>query len=97
MEEKRAQACIRVPAYQQATARYYNSRVKERRFEEGDLVLKKVIQNIKKSGDGILGPSWEGPYKVVKVVRPGTYRLENKWGEVLKHPWNVEYLRKYYQ
>ena len=43
VEEKRAQACIRVSAYQQVTARYYNSRVKEWRFKEGELVLKSVF------------------------------------------------------
>lgn len=97
VEEKRTQASIWVASYQQATTRSYNTKVKARKFKKGDLVLKKVNQSTKKPSDRVLGPNWEGPYKVVKVVCHGTYQLEDKWGKVLIHPWNVEHLRKYYQ
>ena len=39
----------------------------------GDLVLRKVTLSTKELNAGKLGPTWEGPYKVVKVSRPGTY------------------------
>jgi hypothetical protein len=28
-----------------------------------------------------LSPPWEGPYVVVKVLKPGTYKLANEDGE----------------
>uniref|UniRef100_A0A2N9G1P7 Uncharacterized protein n=1 Tax=Fagus sylvatica TaxID=28930 RepID=A0A2N9G1P7_FAGSY len=46
---------------------------------------------------GKLGPTWEGPYRVIKFHRSGTYHLEKIDGTALPHPWNAEHLKKYYQ
>uniref|UniRef100_A0A2N9G172 Integrase catalytic domain-containing protein n=1 Tax=Fagus sylvatica TaxID=28930 RepID=A0A2N9G172_FAGSY len=45
---------------------------------------------------GKLGLNWEGPYKVIKYYRRGTYHLEDRHGKKLPHPWNAEHLKKYY-
>ena len=71
IEERRAIAQLRVAAYQQRAARYYNKKVKEVKLREGDLVLRKVFPK----DHTVLGPNWEGPYKIAKVIRPGSYRL----------------------
>ena len=63
----------------------------------GDLVLRKATLSIKELNVGKVGPTWEGPYKVVKVSRPRTYWLEYMNGKALPHPWNAEHLKKYYQ
>ena len=34
----------------------------------GELVLRKVIENIKDPVDGKLGPNWEGPYKITSSL-----------------------------
>ncbi|KAL2470110.1 Ribonuclease H [Abeliophyllum distichum] len=34
-----------------------------------------------------LGPTWEGPYKVIEEVRPETYNLEDSDGKETKHPY----------
>jgi len=39
---------------------------------------------------------WEGPYTVVEVIRPGTYRLKDDQGRVLNNAWNIEQLRCFY-
>ena len=78
-------------------ARYYNSKVKLRRFAKGDLVLRKVFHNTKKKGVGVLGPNGEGLYRVCTVICPGTYELEILEGRVLDNPWNAEHLRRYFQ
>jgi len=49
--------------YQQKMAEYYNQRVKLKRFNIGDLVLRKVTPVMKDLAQGKLGPTWEGPYK----------------------------------
>jgi hypothetical protein len=36
-----------------------------------------------------LSPPWEGPYIVVKVLKPGTYKLTNEDGEELTNAWNI--------
>ena len=53
--------------------------------------------NTKEQGAGSLGPTWEGPYKIVKVVRLGTFKLEDMTEKNVLHPWNVEHLKYYYQ
>ncbi|KAL5578806.1 hypothetical protein UlMin_011248 [Ulmus minor] len=97
LEEKREISQVRAAALQQTIAQYYNSKVKLRRFAKGDLVLRKVFLNTKEKGVGVLGPNWEGPYRVRTIIRPGTYELETLEGRVLSNPWNAEHLRRYYQ
>ncbi|KAL5549045.1 hypothetical protein UlMin_004276 [Ulmus minor] len=97
LEEKRETSQVRAAALQQTIARYYNSKVKLRRFVKGDLVLRKVFLNTKEKGVGVLGPNWEGPYRVRAIIRPGTYELETLEGRVLSNPWNAEHLRRYFQ
>jgi hypothetical protein len=67
--------------------------VHARSLEEGDLVLRHV-QSAK--GANKLTPKWEGPYRVVRVTRPGAVRLETRDGIQLQNSWNIEHLRKFY-
>uniref|UniRef100_A0A2N9IMK3 Uncharacterized protein n=1 Tax=Fagus sylvatica TaxID=28930 RepID=A0A2N9IMK3_FAGSY len=97
VDEIRDQAEARTRVYQQRMARYYDRRVKHREFKVGDLVLRKVTLATKDPTQGKLGPTWEGPYRVVKFHRRGTYHLEKLDGDALPHPWNAEHLKKYYQ
>ncbi|PON72884.1 hypothetical protein PanWU01x14_063530, partial [Parasponia andersonii] len=45
LEERREQSQLRIASYQWRTTRYYNSKVKGRHFEIGDLVLRRVLPN----------------------------------------------------
>ncbi|KAG7579724.1 Integrase catalytic core [Arabidopsis thaliana x Arabidopsis arenosa] len=96
INERRDQALIRIQNYQQAAARYYNSKVKSRPFFVGDYVLRRVFDNKKKEGAGKLGINWEGPYIVTEVVRNGVYRLKDLEGSPVQRPWNVINLKKFY-
>ncbi|XP_024013731.1 uncharacterized protein LOC112087864 [Eutrema salsugineum] len=76
VEEHRERALLRIQNYQQLAARYYNKKVKGRHFEDDDLVLRKVYQNTEEKNAGKLGANWEGPYQVMKVVKPvSTYEV----------------------
>ncbi|GFY85496.1 molybdenum cofactor sulfurase family protein [Actinidia rufa] len=97
LDKKRERAEVCQAAYKHQVTKYYNQRVKHRSFLPGDLVLRKVTLSTKEPNAGKLGPTWEGPYKVVKVSRPVTYWLEDMSGKTLPHPWNLEHLKKYYQ
>ena len=70
LEEKRRDSQLRVAVCQRCTAWYFNSKVKTRRFQEGDLVLRRVLHN-----KGALDPSWEGPYKISRELTPSAYQL----------------------
>ena len=69
-------------------AEYNNKRVKLRQLGIGDLVLRKVTTAIKDPNQGKLGPTWEGPYRVI---------LETLDEQKLLRPWNIENLKKYHQ
>ena len=75
LDEKREQVLRRTEDYQRKTAWYYNKKVKPRSYMPGDLVLKKLLPARKNPTHGKLGPNWEGPYIVSRVVRPGNYEL----------------------
>ena len=83
LDEKSERAEIRQSTYKHQVAKYYNQRVK---ILTGDLVLRKVTLSTKEPNDGKLGPTWESPYKVVKVSRPGTYWLKDMNIKALPHP-----------
>ena len=97
LDEKREQVQRRTKEYQRKTARYYNQRVKPRSYMPGDLVLKKLLPARKNPTHGKLGPNWEGPYIVSRVVKPGNYELQTEEGKVLHHTWNAEHLKRFYQ
>ena len=44
--------------------RQYDAMVKPRRFDIGDLVLKRVTLATRNPAYGKLGPNWEGSYRV---------------------------------
>ncbi|RRT32249.1 hypothetical protein B296_00053383, partial [Ensete ventricosum] len=43
---------------------------------------------------GKLAPNWEGPYRVVEVIRDGTYTLATMKGRVLPRTWHITNLQK---
>ena len=97
IDEIRSAAEQRLARYQDRMARHYNSRVRHRDFQVGDLVLRKVMGATRDPTQGKLDPNWEESYRVTSWQRKGTYHLETIDGKKLPHPWNAEHLRKYYQ
>ncbi|GAV73544.1 hypothetical protein CFOL_v3_17028 [Cephalotus follicularis] len=97
VEELREKATVKVAAYQQRVSRYYNKRVHPRPLREGDLVLRNSAIADPTATRGKLAPSWEGPYKVKRVFRPRTFKLQTLGGREIPRAWNAEHLRKYYQ
>ncbi|GAV74365.1 hypothetical protein CFOL_v3_17845 [Cephalotus follicularis] len=97
VEELRDKGAIKVVAYQQRVSRYYNKRVNPKPLREGDLVLRNAKIADPTDTRGKLAPNWEGPYKVKRVFRPGTFKLETLGGRKILRAWNAEHLRKYYQ
>ena len=75
LDEKGDQVQKRTEDYQRKTTRYYDQKFKPRNYKPGDLVLKKLMPARKNPTHGKLGPNWEGPYIVSRVIRPGNYEL----------------------
>ncbi|RWW56122.1 hypothetical protein BHE74_00037186 [Ensete ventricosum] len=75
LEEKRADTHLRMLAYKKVFARLYNHRVRPRFIRAGNLVLRKAEVSDPTQSRGKLALNWEGPYRVIDVVRKGTYIL----------------------
>ena len=57
IEERKEVVRFRMESQKQCIVRYYNSKVRERKFKVGDTVLRQVFQKIKDPGAGALGYS----------------------------------------
>ncbi|KAK1366125.1 hypothetical protein POM88_041686 [Heracleum sosnowskyi] len=95
IDEVRDEANAKVVEHQKRASLYYNLRVKERFFRQGDLVLRKIDA----SGVGQkvkLAPNWEGPYRVKNVFGRGSYKLETLEGIEVPRTWHAANLKAYY-
>jgi hypothetical protein len=93
IEEHRVAALMRHTRYEQQLRHYHNRNVRERSFNVGDLVLCR-IQSTK--GMHKLSAPWEGPFIVMEVVSPSTYRLHWADGQGVPNVYNIEHLRSFY-
>ena len=64
VDEVRTAAEQRLARYQNLMVKYYNSNVRCRDFQVGDLVLPKVMGVARDPSQGKLGPNWKGPYRI---------------------------------
>jgi hypothetical protein len=83
IDEHRWQAAIRNARYNQALRRYHQRFVHSRELRVGDLVLRRILN---REGLHKLSTSWEGPFKVTEVCRPGCVRLATTEGVPLPNP-----------
>jgi hypothetical protein len=93
LEEAHRQAALRTTRYQQALRRYHSRNIRPRTLEAGDLILRRILS---REGLHKLSPMWEGPFRVVRVSRPGAVRLETEYGVPVPNAWNIQHLRKFY-
>jgi hypothetical protein len=93
LEEACCAALVQSARYLEGIRRYHDRNVKERSFNVGDLVLRR-IQNTE--GLRKLSPPWEGPFTVAKVTGLGSYRLQTLEGEDINNSWNIDQLRRFH-
>ena len=66
---KRMKALKEIEKDKLRVARAYNKKVKDKSFQVGDLVWKTILPlGMKSNKFSKWSPSWEGPYRVVKVI-----------------------------
>jgi hypothetical protein len=84
---------VRTTNYLDVLRKYYNKNVKERFFMVRDLVLK-----WKTSQDGMhkLSSPWDGPFEVIEVTWPTSYRLAYLDDTMLPNSWHIDKLRCFY-
>ncbi|XP_027156819.1 uncharacterized protein LOC113757958 [Coffea eugenioides] len=95
VDERRDLASARIASYKNTLAHYYNARVRHRRFQPGDLVLRKNSVS-RAEPQGKLCPKWEGPYRVVESDLKGYCKLSYRDGSLVPRSWHSENLKMYY-
>jgi hypothetical protein len=95
--DKRLEDLEEIDKDKRRVARAYNKRVKAKSFQVGDLVWKTILPIGSKSNKfGKWSPSWEGPYRVVRVCSGNSYMVESLQGQQLLRVLNGRYLKKFY-
>ena len=91
LKERREEAELRIAAHQQRIARHFNSKVRQRIFDIGVLVLKRIMTAIT-----VFVPNLEGPYVIGKKLLDGTFKLTTVEGDPIPRAWNSNHLRPYF-
>ena len=77
-------------------ARAYNN-VKLKNFQIGDLVWKAILPiGSKDRKFEKWSPSWEGPFRIIRIVPGNSYLVETIQGTLLPRALNDKYLKKYH-
>ena len=71
----------------------YNSKVKLRQFQVGDLVMRKVHPY---ELENKLSPKWTGPFRVTEAKGNDSYNLETLEGGPIPRGWNAANLKFYF-
>ena len=97
LTDKRLKALKEIEKDKLRVARAYNKKVRLKSFQVGDLVWKTILPlGMKSNKFGKWLPSWEGPYKSIKVIFCNSYMMETVQGERLPRAINGRYLKKFY-
>jgi hypothetical protein len=95
ISEKRLAAICHHQLYQKRMAKAYDKKVRPRIFQEGDLVLKKLL-SLPGEDQSKWAPNYEGPYVVKKAFSGGALKLSRMDGEDLARPVNSDSVKRYY-
>ncbi|XP_034903466.1 uncharacterized protein [Populus alba] len=95
ISEKRIAVICHHQLYQRRMAKSYDKKVRPRGFQEGDLVLKKIL-HLPREVQSKWAPNYDGPYVVKKAFSRGALLLSRMDGEDLVRHVNYDAIKKYY-
>jgi hypothetical protein len=97
VHERRFKALEEIEKEKIKITKAYNKCVMEKLFQVGDLVWKMILPLGTRSGKfGKWSPSWEGPFRVIRVVPDNAYFMEDHEGHTLPKALNRKYLKGCY-
>jgi len=94
ISEKMIAAICHHQLYQKRMAKAYDKKVRSRVFQEGGLVLKKLL-SLPREDQSKWAPNYEGPYVVKKASSGGALKLSRMDGEDLAKPVNSDSVKRY--
>ena len=86
-----------VALYQQRMTNLYNMHVKQHAFRAGDIVLRRVFENMVNPTTDKFQPNWEGPYMIVRVGAVRLYTLNKLDRTPVPRMQKVMHLKRYFQ
>ena len=95
IEEKRLTALCHGQLYQRRMKKAFDKKVRPRTFQEGDLVLKRIM-SMYKEPRGKWTPNYEGPFVVVRAFSGGALILATMDGDELPYPVNTDSVKRYF-
>ena len=95
LDERRLREANHVQAYQRKMTRAFGKRVKPKKYERGDLVLK-VLSGLINDLRGKFRLSWSEPYVIRDLTREGAAWLINLDENQFTEPVNVDQLKRFY-
>ncbi|PHT48723.1 hypothetical protein CQW23_12931 [Capsicum baccatum] len=95
IDEKRLTAVCFGQLYQKRMARAYNKKVRLRKFEAGQLVVKCILPH-QEEAKGKFAPNWQGPYIVKQVLSNGALQLADLDGKMTEKAINADSFKRYY-
>ena len=95
IDEKRLTSVCHGQLYQRRMARAYNKKVRPRHFEEGQLVLRRILPHHAET-KGKFSPNWRGPFVVKRVLPNGALYLANIEGKGTETVVNADAVKRYY-
>ncbi|KAI5312726.1 hypothetical protein L3X38_041900 [Prunus dulcis] len=97
LDASRIDTLNKLLAGKQAVSKAYNKRVKNKSFEEGEIVWKAVLPlGTHIAGYGKWSPTWEWPFIIKQILGLGACRLQDRDGDVHVAPINGKWLKKFY-
>ena len=95
LDERRLRAADHVQAYQRKMTRAFRKRVRPRKFQKGDLVLK-GLRGLINNPRGKFRPNWSGPYVIKDLTQEGAAWLTDLDGNQFTEPVTVDQLKRFY-
>ncbi|XP_070003393.1 uncharacterized protein [Nicotiana sylvestris] len=95
IDEKRLAAVCHGQLYQKRMARAYNKNVRPRKFEVGQMVLKRILPH-QAEAKGKFAPNWQGPFIVTRVLPNGALYLTDIEGKCVDMAINSDAVKRYY-
>ncbi|XP_028123698.1 uncharacterized protein LOC114320834 [Camellia sinensis] len=96
LDERRDKALANLKVYQSRIARAYDTLVRPKQFQEGDLVLRAAPHVMRGTSTHKFTPKWQGPYVVREANENGYYRISEPNSQALLSPINAKWLKAYF-
>ncbi|XP_049394778.1 uncharacterized protein LOC125859089 [Solanum stenotomum] len=94
IDDKRLTSVCHGQLYQKRMAQAYNKKVRPRRFEEGQLVLRRILPH-QAEVIGKFSPNWKGPFIVKNVLSNDALYLADIEGKMTEMVINADDVKRY--